>query len=54
MDTKVQNPALVSCQGLRNEKIMNLFSRQAIPMVWDYGEANILAEVVGGFPTQGL
>jgi len=34
-----------------NEKIMNLFSRQAIPMVWDYGEANILADVVGGFPT---
>jgi len=34
-----------------NEKIMNLFSRQAIPMVWDYGEANILANVVGGFET---
>ncbi|MDN3446763.1 alpha/beta fold hydrolase [Psychrobacter sp. APC 3281] len=27
MDTKVQNPALVSCQGLRNEKIMNLTAR---------------------------
>ncbi|QTN34152.1 DUF1156 domain-containing protein [Akkermansiaceae bacterium] len=40
-----------SCVGWRcgNEKIMNLFSRQAIPMVWDYGEANILADVVGGF-----
>lgn len=34
-----------------NEKIMNLFSRQAIPMVWDYGEANIMGSVVGGFPT---
>jgi len=34
-----------------NEKIMNLFSQQGIPMVWDYGEANTLAEVVGGFPT---
>lgn len=34
-----------------NEKIMNLFARQAMPMVWDYGEANILAEVVGGFIT---
>lgn len=34
-----------------NEKIMYLFSRQAIPMVWDFGEANILANVVGGFET---
>lgn len=34
-----------------NEKIMYLFSRQAIPMVWDYGEANILESVVGGFVT---
>lgn len=34
-----------------NEKIMNLFSRQAIPMVWDFGEANIMANVVGGFET---
>src|SRR5690606_31847 len=25
-----------------NEKIMNMFGRQAIPMVWDYAEANIL------------
>ena len=32
-----------------NEKVMNLFARQAIPMTWDFGEANILAEVVGGF-----
>ncbi len=34
-----------------NEKIMYLFSRQAIPMVWDFGEANILESVVGGFIT---
>ncbi len=33
-----------------NQKIMNLFNRQAIPMVWDFGEANILEYVVGGFP----
>jgi len=32
-----------------NEKVMNLFARQAIPMVWDFAEANILAEVVGGY-----
>ncbi len=32
-----------------NEKPMNLFGRQAIPMVWDFAEANILADVVGGF-----
>ena len=34
-----------------NEKIMNLFGRQAIPMVWDFGEANILANYVGGWKT---
>ncbi|NMD88659.1 DUF1156 domain-containing protein [Victivallis vadensis] len=34
-----------------NEKIMNLFGRQAIPMTWDFGEANILEMVVGGFST---
>jgi putative DNA methylase len=32
-----------------NEKIMHLFNRQAIPMVWDYGECNIIEDVVGGF-----
>lgn len=34
-----------------NEKIMYLFARQAIPMTWDYGEANIMEKVVGGFVT---
>ena len=34
-----------------NEKVMFLFSRQAIPMVWSYSEANILEDVVGGFRT---
>lgn len=34
-----------------NEKIMYLFARQSIPMVWDYGEANLLEKVVGGFIT---
>lgn len=34
-----------------NEKIMYLFGRQSIPMVWDFGEANILGNVVGGFTT---
>lgn len=32
-----------------NQKVMNLFARQAIPMSWDFGEANILEDVVGGF-----
>ena len=32
-----------------NEKVMNLFARQVIPMAWDFGEANILEKVVGGF-----
>lgn len=32
-----------------NEKVMNLFARQAIAMAWDFPEANTLADVVGGF-----
>jgi putative DNA methylase len=31
-----------------NEKVMNLFARQAIPMVWDHAEADIMESVVGG------
>lgn len=34
-----------------NQKLMNLFGKQAIPMVWDFAEANILENVVGGFST---
>jgi putative DNA methylase len=34
-----------------NQKVMNLFSRQAIPMVWDFAEANILGESVGAWAT---
>ena len=34
-----------------NQKVMNLFGRQAIPMVWDFAEANILGDSVGGWST---
>ena len=34
-----------------NEKVMNLFGRQAIPMVWDFAEANILGDSVGAWST---
>jgi len=34
-----------------NQKVMNLFGRQAIPMVWDFAEANIMGESVGGWTT---
>ncbi|HHU76256.1 MAG TPA: DUF1156 domain-containing protein, partial [Firmicutes bacterium] len=34
-----------------NEKAMNLFSKQAIPITWDYPEVNVLANSVGGFVT---
>lgn len=34
-----------------NQKVMNLFGRQAIPMVWDFAEANILADSVGAWST---
>ncbi|MDZ4122379.1 MAG: DUF1156 domain-containing protein, partial [Candidatus Cloacimonadaceae bacterium] len=32
-----------------NQKIMNLFGKQAIAMTWDFAEAGILNDVVGGF-----
>lgn len=32
-----------------NQKIMHLFGRQAIPMVWDFAEANILGNSVGAW-----
>lgn len=34
-----------------NQKVMNLYSRQALPMVWDYAEANILGNAVGAWST---
>ncbi len=34
-----------------NQKVMNLFGRQAIPMVWDFAEANCLGESVGAWGT---
>lgn len=34
-----------------NQKVMHLFGRQAIPMVWDFAEANILGESVGAWQT---
>jgi len=35
----------------RDQKVAHLFGRQAIPMVWDFGEANLLADRTGGWPT---
>ena len=34
-----------------DEVLRNLFKRQALPMVWDFAEANLLADVVGGWST---
>lgn len=34
-----------------NEKVMHLFGRQAIPMTWDFAEANTLGDAVGGWLT---
>lgn len=39
----------VSRWSISNEKAMNLFSKQAIPMTWDFPETNILGDSVGGF-----
>ena len=34
-----------------NQKVMNLFGKQALPMVFDFAEANILGESVGSWKT---
>lgn len=34
-----------------NEKVMNTFGRQALPMVWDFAEANVLGDSVGSWLT---
>ena len=34
-----------------NQKVMNLFGRQTISMVWDFAEANILGDSVGSWNT---
>lgn len=34
-----------------NQKVMNLFARQALAIVWDYAEANILGGSVGAWTT---
>lgn len=34
-----------------NQKVMNLFGRQAIPMVWDFAEANLFGDGVGSWIT---
>lgn len=34
-----------------NQKVMHLFGKQAIPMTWDFAEANILGDSVGAWST---
>jgi putative DNA methylase len=34
-----------------NQKVMNLFGRQAISMIWDFAEANIMGQSVGAWRT---
>ena len=37
--------------SISNEKPMNLFARQSMPMVWDYPEVNVFSSAVGSFET---
>lgn len=48
LDRSVDFGNNVTCWSPSNEKVMHLFTRQAIAMVWDFTEANILGNVVGG------
>ena len=39
----------VSRWAVTNEKAMNCFNKQAIPMTWDYPEVNVMGNSVGSF-----
>ncbi len=39
----------ISTWGSSRQTIRNTFGRQAIPMTWDYAEANIIGDSTGGF-----
>lgn len=49
VDRTVDFSTSVSRWAATNEKAMNCFSKQAIPMTWDYPEVNIMGKCVGGF-----
>ncbi|MCD7750768.1 MAG: DUF1156 domain-containing protein [Lachnospiraceae bacterium] len=51
VDRLVDFSSAVSRWSPSNEKPMNCFSRQAIPMTWDFPEANPLGDAVGSFST---
>jgi len=34
----------------KNQRVGHLFSRQAIPMCWDFGESNLMGQTTGNFP----
>ena len=38
--------------GAEHQKIRATFSRQAVPMVWDYAEGNVLSTATGSFSSQ--
>jgi putative DNA methylase len=37
--------------GASNQKVMHLFGRAAMPMIWDFAEANLLGDSVGAWST---
>lgn len=49
VDRLVDFSTSVSRWAVSNEKAMNCFSKQSIPMTWDYPEVNILGDSVGSF-----
>ena len=49
IDKLVDYNSTITSWGNSRQTIRNTFGRQAIPMVWDYAEANILSRSTGGF-----
>jgi len=47
LDRTVDFNTAVNRWNSGNQKVMNIFARQAIPMNWDFGEANTLGDSVG-------
>ncbi len=49
IDQLANHSSTVCSWHVNNEQLRNTFSRQAIPMVWDYAEANPFSESTGSY-----
>lgn len=49
VDRQANTLTTISRWNVSGEKIEGIFSRQAVPIMWDYADANLLSEATGNF-----